>query len=91
MAFLARECGWDARYIAETMTMDQVNRYYEIVYRQKLRDLKMQTISTLKAVGYAFGGVKQKDFMDFVESLEKTERKLDFDEVKRAGIPVEDN
>ena len=71
--------------------MEQVNRYYEIVYRQKLRDLKMQTISTLKAVGYAFGGVKQKDFMDFLDSLEKTEKKLDIDEVKRAGIPVEDN
>lgn len=67
---MAKECGWTKDYIAEKFTLEQVRRYYEIIYKEKLQDLKLQTISMMYATARGFGGLKNADFKKYLDSLD---------------------
>ncbi len=89
---MACECGWDHNFIFDNFTLDQVTRYRELIENKKLKDAQMQTIVTSKSVQYAFGSIKKKDFIDFVDSLNKDKDTPDesFKKMKTQGFPVED-
>ncbi len=67
---MAKECGWSKDFIAENFTLEQIQRYYEIIYKEKLSELKLQTISMAYASSRAFGGMKEKDFKKYLDSLD---------------------
>ena len=67
---MAKECGWTKDYIADIFTLTQIRRYYEIIYKEKLQDLKLQTISMAYATSRAFGGMKKDDFKKYLDSLD---------------------
>ncbi len=67
---MAKECGWDKDYIAENLTLDQIRRYYDVLYKEKLKDLKLQTVSTMYATARAFGSLKNEDFKKYLDSLD---------------------
>ena len=89
---MARECGWDKDFIAERFTVQQINRYYELIQEQKNRDLYMHTVATLNSVGYAFGTLKKETFKKFLDMLVrfKVNTDKDFEKLKQMDLPVED-
>lgn len=89
---MASECGWSHKYIFKNFTLQQAQRYYELIQKKKMQALQLQTISTLKAVGYAFGSIKKKDFMKFINSLDMKKETLEnsFERMKKLGYNVED-
>jgi hypothetical protein len=93
IVFLARECGWDKDYIAERLTVPQIRKYYELLSKQKLREIELNAIATLHAVATAFGTMEKKDFIEFLGKL--SSRPIDpsksIDDAKKIGLPVEEN
>lgn len=67
---MAKECSWGKDFIAENFTLAQIRRYYEVIYKEKLSDLKLQTISMAYATSRAFGGMKKEDFKKYLDSLD---------------------
>lgn len=67
---MAKECGWSKDFIAENFTLDQIRRYYEVIYKEKLSDLKLNTISMVYATARAFGTLKKGDFKKYLDSLD---------------------
>lgn len=78
---MAKECGWGKDFIAENFTLDQIRRYYEVIYKEKLGDLKLQTISTMYATARAYGSLKNEDFKKYLDSLDL--KPLDIDKTLR--------
>lgn len=67
---MAKECGWNKDYIAENFTLPQIQKYYEVIYREKLQDIKLQTVSMMYATARAFGSIKDGDFKKYLDSLD---------------------
>lgn len=67
---MAKECGWSKDFIAENFTLTQIQKYYEVIYKEKLQDLKLQTISMSYATARGFGGMKKEDFKKYLDSLD---------------------
>lgn len=61
---MARECGWDKDFIAETFTLAQIIRYYELISNEKLKDLKLTAIAMRQSM------TKKEDFVKFLNSLD---------------------
>jgi hypothetical protein len=88
---LARECGWTKDYIADNLTVEQIKLYYEKIQNQKLDEVKLNAMATMNAVAVAFGSIKFEKFKEFLDKLDfKAEKKDPIDEMKKAGLPVED-
>lgn len=89
---MARECGWGKDFIADNLTAEQIRRYCEIIQEQKLKELQLNTIATLKAVAYAFGSMKKEDFIDFLDSLHEKEKDINrqLEKAKREDWPIEE-
>ena len=67
---MAKECGWSKDFIAKTFTLAQIQKYYEVIYKEKLQDLKLQTVSMSYATARGFGGMKKEDFKKYLDSLD---------------------
>lgn len=67
---MAKECGWSKDFVAENFTLEQIKRYYEVIYKSKLQDLKLHTISRMYATARGFGGMKKGDFKKYLDSLD---------------------
>lgn len=89
LAFLAVECGWDKDFIAEHFTVEQIARYYELIQKQKIQEIKIRTISMYHAVAYAFGSMKKDGLMQFFDMLDG-KKEDPVEALKKAGIPVEE-
>jgi hypothetical protein len=72
--------------------LQEIKKYYEVIQRQKLRDLQLHTTATLYAVGAAFGTVKKEKYREFMEmlSMKKKDVHKSLDEMKGKGLPIED-
>jgi hypothetical protein len=70
----------------------QIRKYYEIIQKQKLRDVQMQAIAVFNAVGTAFGSIKMQSFKEFLGALSMKKKDLHraLDEMKSKGLPIED-
>ena len=66
---MAKECGWTKDYIAKNLTLPQISRYYDVLYKEKLQDLKLHTIAMAQATARGFGG-KPESFNKFLDSLD---------------------
>ena len=92
--FLACECGWDHDFILDNITWPQLKKYYELINKRKMRELRISTIAIFNAVAYSYGSMKKEAFMEFINKMDPPERTKDgtkaFDKLKGAGFPVED-
>lgn len=89
---MACECGWNKDFIVDNLTAEQIKRYCKIIQEQRLRELQLNTIATLKAVACAFGSIKKDDFVKFLDSLCRKEQDIEetLQDMKKAGLPVEE-
>ena len=93
MAFLAKECGWDHNYIADHFTLQQINKYYERIQLQKMREAQLQGIVTMYAVARAFGSIKAGEFKSFLDKLDpRTKEDINkaIDKMKSKKLNIED-
>jgi hypothetical protein len=86
---LARECGWDKDKIADTLTVQQICRYADIIQEQKNRELQVLAVMMVQAVGCAFGSIKSEDFSKFIRKLGPDDEPES--DLRDAGIPFEEN
>ena len=89
---MAGECGWTKDYIADNLSLEQINVYCEEIQKKKLIDIQIYAVATLNAVGAAFGTVKIEKFREFLSILEgKKDTAEDMiAKMKTHNIPVED-
>ena len=92
LGFLARECGWSCDYVADNFTIQQIKAYYEIINKQKIRDKQIDTLCMSYASAAAFGTIKSNQFKNFMDKLEMKNIPADdtIEEMKKAGLPIED-
>lgn len=92
--FLARECGWSFEYIKNNLTISQVKRYYEVLYKLKMSDHAKMVEGVMMAVATAYGSLKQDKFNEYLnvhnsrEEIKDTDKTLE--QMKQEGLPVED-
>lgn len=93
MVFLARECGWTKEYIADNLTLSQIQLFCEKIQVQKMQDARLQAIVIFNATATAFGSVKNEQFQEFLEILSGVKKDINevLDELKNKGLPVEDH
>lgn len=96
LGFLARECGWDKDFIAEHFTLDQIQRYYEVLNETRAIDYELMTISVFHAVAAGNGNMKIADFNKFLEKFRGMNRKSRQDvnktlrDMKKKGFNIEE-
>lgn len=61
---MAYECDWDKDFIADNFTLAQITRYYELIYIEKIKDLKLTAIAMRQSM------TKKEDFLKFLKSLD---------------------
>lgn len=89
---MACECGWSHEYIAENFTLAQISKYYELIQRKKLRELRLQGIVMAYAHGFGAGNLDKDKFCEFVDAMDdRVKQYVDpIAKMKEAGIPVEE-
>lgn len=92
-AILARDCGWDKDFIGDNLTFDQVKRYVEVLDQRRAQDHKTQTYCFFVACATAFGGIKQKEFQEFISQFDSKKPKIDetLNRMKEMDLPIEEN
>jgi hypothetical protein len=93
LGLLARECGWSHDYVADNFTVQQIKAYYEIINKQKMREMQLSAICTVYATATAFGSMKFLDFRKFLDKFgidKKAPIEDTINEMKKAGLPIEE-
>ena len=91
---MAKEFGWDFKFISKKFTLSQIQRYCEEC--AKLNNLERS--KTVEGMFYAFaassGGMKIDAFKRYLDGIVKSEEKIDgnktVEEMKKQGLPIED-
>lgn len=92
--FLAKECGWDFKFISKNLTLSQIKRYYDTIFEAKKYDFLMFASSVFYASATAQGTMKPERFQDFLNMFEPYKRinvKKSIELMKKDGLPIEEN
>lgn len=77
----------------ENFTLEQVKRYYHLISKKVMVDVKVDSIAVMYSCAYAFGTVKKDAFMKFLENLDPKIKKTVTDSIEKMkdmGLPIEE-
>lgn len=91
---MAIHTGWDKSFIGEKFTLEQINRYVEIIENFKRMDARLFAISAAHASLYGAGRIEKKAFDDYLDRIYKVKQLVDsestFSKMKNMGLPIEE-
>lgn len=94
LGFLAKECGWNYKWVAENLTLSQIKRYYETISEAKKAEHARMVEGVFHATAAAMGNIKTEDFNKylniFYDAPKKTAKEI-INEMKMSDLPIEEN
>ena len=73
--------------------MQQIERYYEVLQYEKIKDLQNMGMVVGNAVAYGEGHLKGEKFAEFIKNLDPRTKKdvnNNIELMKQQGLPIED-
>lgn len=81
MTYLAKHCGWDKDFIAERFTLNQLKLYFEYLTEIEIADTKRM------AIAFRAAQTTNEDFQEFLNDCKGI---TDIDQMKKQGLPIEE-
>jgi len=88
---LAKEFGWTKEYIDNNLTVEQINRYYELIQQQQKEHFFTLAITIQQAAASAFGNLPSDSFRKFIDGfVEIKNNEVNIDKMKLDGLEIEE-
>lgn len=95
--FLAKECGWDYKYIIKNLTLNQIKRYFETIWELKKIEFVKNVEGNFHSTAAGFGSLKKDKFLEYlnvqikdIKSIPKKGAHETIEDMKKSGLPIED-